>query len=143
MKGLGILIVFQALLSTIAAVLISQMSWVGKLGIRFLYRDYTILSVWWQTAILAFSVQLVVVLVLWINRRLLPYWISFFVTLFVLLTGILGCYWTYLDLTTTSHKYLRGNFPAGVYLFWASWFVSCFFFIFAKRRKTPVQLSES
>lgn len=137
MKGLSTLVTFLALLSTISGILISQMSLVGKVSIFFFHKDYGLLKIWWQTALLAFSIHLVIVIILWLNRRLLPYWISFFMIFMILLIGALGCYWTYIDLTTTNHRYLRHNFQIGAYLFWAGWAINCIYFMIAGRRKYP------
>lgn len=135
MKGLGTLVAVQALLSTISGVLMSQMSFIGKVGITVMYRDYGIFKVWWKTAILLFTVQLALLFVLWLIRKLLSRRLSFAILLLFLLFGLIGAYFTYLDFTTTSHRVLKTNFHAGGYLVWGSWVLACVYFMVMPIRK--------
>ncbi len=130
MKGFSTLIAVQALLSTISAVLFSQMSVVGKVGISLLYREYGIFKIWWKTAILLFAVQLVLLFVLWLVKRLLWHKLATATLLLFLLFGLAGAYFTYLDFTTTSHRLMKENFHAGGYLFWGAWILTCLYFLF-------------
>lgn len=139
MKGLSTLIAVQGLLSTISGVLLSQMSFVGKVGISLLYREYGLFKIWWKTAILLFAVQLVLLFVLWLIKRLLWRRLATATILLFLLFGLVGAYFTYLDFTTTSHRLMKGNFHAGGYLFWGAWALSCLYFLLVPRRKQPVQ----
>jgi len=135
MKGLSTLIAIQALLSTISGVLLSQMSFIGKVGISVMYREYGIFKVWWKTAILLFIVQLALLLVLWLIKRLLGRRLAFAAFLLFLLFGLVGAYFTYLDFTTTTHRVMKANFHAGVYLFWGTWALACVYFIVVPRKK--------
>lgn len=140
MKGLGTLIAVQALLATISGILMSQMSLIGKMGISVLYSEYGIFKIWWKTAILLFVVQLVLIFVLWLIKRLLGRRLATAVTLLVLLFGLVGTYFTYVDFTTTSHRMLKENFHNGGYLFWGSWTLSCLYFMIVPfRRKRPIE----
>ena len=47
MKNVTILGLVQALLSLISGILISKMSFIGKIGISTMYREYTIFKTWW------------------------------------------------------------------------------------------------
>ncbi len=136
MKGLSTLIAVQALLSTISGVLMSQMSFIGKMGISVLYSQYGLFKVWWKTAILLFTIQLVLLAVLGLIKWLLGRRLSQASILLVLLFGLTGAYFTYLDFTTTSHRLMKTNFHAGGYLFWASWVLACIFFLIVPRSRT-------
>lgn len=138
MKGLSTLVAVQALLSTVSGVLISQMSFIGKVGISVVYREYGIFKIWWKTALLLFAVQLAVVAVLWLVKRLSGRRIAMAVILLVLLFALTGAYFTYLDFTTTSHRMMKTNFHAGVYLFWATWGLACVYFLIVPCRKRAV-----
>jgi len=135
MKGLSTLIAVQALLSTISGVLTSQMSFIGKVGISVLYREYGIFKIWWKTAILLFAIQLVLVFVLWLVKQLLGRKLAPVVILLFLLFGLTGAYFTYLDFTTTSHRLMKMNFHAGGYLFWGAWVLACIYFLVVPIKK--------
>ncbi|PPK99733.1 hypothetical protein [Parapedobacter indicus] len=138
MKGLGTLIALQALLSTISGILVSQMSFVGKVGIRVLYSEYGIFRIWWKTAVLLFALQLILIFVLWLVKRLLGQRLALATILLMLLFGLIGAYFTYLDFTTTSHRLMKESFHSGGYLFWGSWSLSCLYFMIAPRSKKRV-----
>ncbi|WP_353197660.1 hypothetical protein, partial [Parapedobacter defluvii] len=121
--------------STISGVLMSQMSFIGKVGITVMYSEYGLFKIWWKTAILLFVVQLALLFVLWLIRKLLSRRLSFAVLLLFLLFGLIGAYFTYLDFTTTSHRVLKMNFHAGGYLFWGSWVLACVYFMLVPIRK--------
>lgn len=129
MKGISTLIAIQALLSTISGVLLSQMSLIGKVGISVIYREYGLLKIWWKAAILLFVIQLTLLLVLWLVKKLLGRRLAFAAFLLFLLFGLVGAYFTYLDFTTTTHRMMKANFHAGVYLFWGTWSLVCIYFM--------------
>jgi len=135
MKGLSTDVVIQARLSTISGVLLSQMSFVGKVGITVMYREYGVFKIWWKTALFLFVVQLALLLVLWLVKRLLSRRLATATFLLFLLFGVVGVYFTYIDFTTTSHRLLKMNFHAGVYLFWGAWALACIYFITVPLKK--------
>lgn len=145
MKGLSTVIAVQALLSTISGVLLSQMSFFGKVGISVIYREYGIFKIWWKTALLLFAIQLTLLLVLWMTKRLLGRQLMFAVLLLFLLFGLVGAYFTYLDFTTTSHRLMKMNFHIGVYLFWSTWVLVCIYFMAVplKKRQPEAPIAES
>lgn len=129
MKGLSTLVTFQALLATICGVLISQMSWIGKVGIQFFYKDYSILKEWWKTAILVFLILLIFILVFYIFKRILSRRFSFIIYVVFLIIGGIGAYITYDSFQTGSYKLMRNHFHFGFYLFWIGWAINCFYFM--------------
>lgn len=135
MKNLSILTLIQAVMSLISAVLISKMSFIGKIGVSTYYSQYAVFKTWWKTAIILFIVQLVLILFLQTFRtKVSP---NFARVLAILLTiiGAVGFYFTYVDFTTTSHKVMKFSFHLGFYLFWVAWFISCGYFLLAKEVK--------
>ena len=115
MKNVTILSLVQTLLSLISGVLISKMSFIGKIGISTMYREYTIFKTWWKTALLLLVIQLVLIAVLQLFRTKVS--VSFS------------------DFTTTSHKMMKLSFHLGFYLFWVGWFITCFYYLLFKNKK--------
>lgn len=137
MKGLSTVIAIQALLSTISGVLLSQMSFIGKVGISVLYREYGIFKIWWKTAVLLFAIQLALLLVLWLVKKLVGRRLALAVFSLFLLFGLAGAYFSYLDFTTTTHRVMKTNFHLGIYLFWGTWVLACIYFMVVPRRTPP------
>jgi len=138
MKGLSTLIAIQALLSTISGVLVSQMSLVGKMGISMFYREYGMFRIWWKTALMLFIVQTLLIFVLWLITQVLGRRLARATVLLMMLFGLVGAYFTYMDFTTTPHRLMRESFHAGGYLFWGAWTLSCLYFLIVPRtRRDP------
>jgi len=135
MKGLSTLVAVQALLATISGVLVSQMSLAGKVGISILYNEYGVFKIWWKTAVVLFAAQLLLIFLLWLVKRLLGCRLALAAFFLILLFGLVGAYFTYLDFTTTPHRLMKESFHGGVYLFWGAWVLSCFYFMIVRRRK--------
>lgn len=136
MKKFINLFFLQGLLSVISGVLITKMSFIGRIGIHTAYREYLIFRNWWKTALVLFAIQLVIISLLSICNRFASVKTTRIVSFILLTIGIVGLYFTYIDFTTTSHKLMKGNFHSGFYLFWAGWFISCFSFLLSKKKKT-------
>lgn len=142
MKNRIITVLVLAILSLLSGILISKMSFIGKVGITIIYNEYTILKSWWQTALLMFVIQLIVFGILSfsqhkkqskVKRSILP--------IVFILIGVAGFYYTYYDFTETSHRLMKKSFHFGFYLFWITWFINCFFFFSTKPKQ--VELTES
>ncbi|WP_036602977.1 hypothetical protein [Olivibacter sitiensis] len=123
------LIIFQAIVAAVAGLLISSMSWVGKMGINIAYKEYAVLKSWWKVAIILFAIQLLLILIQWLltsnSGKRNKGWMFLFLAL-----GIMGLVITYHDFQNTlSHKLLKEKFRSGVYLFWLGWLVSSVFFL--------------
>ena len=113
MKNLSILTLIQALLSLVSGILISKMSFIGKIGVSTFYSQYAVFKTWWKTALILFIVQFVLLLFLQTFRAKVS--VGFARLLAVLLTiiGAVGAYLTYIDFTTTAHKVMKFSFHAG------------------------------
>lgn len=136
MKKILNLILVQGIISLISGILLSKMSLVGKIGISVVYTEYTILKTWWKAALLVFVIQLILIAVLYVTKRFLLYKTFVIVNLIIVILGLLGLFFTYIDFTTTSHKYMNSKFHTGGYLVWLGWFINCiYFFIFSVKPK--------
>lgn len=131
MKNITILALFQALSSVISSILISNMSFIGRIGVSTMYRQYLIFKTWWKTALLLFVIQLILIVILYAVRKL-NFKLGRMLALLFLFVGIVGTYFTYIDFTTTNHKMMKISFHSGFYLFWISWFITCFYFLFMR-----------
>ncbi|WP_430614532.1 cytochrome d ubiquinol oxidase subunit II [Flavobacterium sp. JP2137] len=135
MKNFSILALIQAVLALICGILMSKMSFIGRMGINFLHRDYAIFKTWWKTALLIFAIQLTLLLLLSLIRYFTPAKTAKSLFVFLLLLGFAGAYLTYVDFTTTSHKMMKGSFHSGGYLFWLGWTISSLYFLFWNKKK--------
>ncbi|WP_158961867.1 cytochrome d ubiquinol oxidase subunit II [Myroides fluvii] len=137
-KNIFILILIQGLMAVLMAFMISKMSFMGRMGITFLYREYLVLKSPWKTAALIFCVQLFLLVILAFFKYFTPAKIANALAIFTIFVGLGAAYFTYLDFTTTSHKYMKSNFHLGVYLFWVAWIFSAIFFLFLKKKKVTL-----
>lgn len=138
MKNTSILLLCQAVLSVVCGVLMSQMSFVGRMGINLMHREYLIFKIWWKTALVFFAIQFVLVLLLASVRAFSGSKFAKTIAAIFLLLGFFGAYLTYVDFTTTSHRYMRAKFHSGGYLFWVGWSVSCLYYLVSTKKKLPL-----
>lgn len=136
MKKLLNLILLQGIISLISGILLSKMSFIGKIGITVAHKEYTLLKTWWKAALLVFVIQLILIAILYVSKRFSKFKTFTIINLILIIVGILGLFLTYIDFTTTSHQYMNSKFHAGGYLVWLGWFVTClYFFIFRVKPK--------
>ena len=136
MKRTILFLVLLAGLSTTSGYLMSKASWIGRVGMTFLHREYNFLKIWWQGAI---AVYLVFIVLFWLHsfifRRFHVVGARLCFILFFLL-GVGGAYLTYDDFTNDfSHHLLKWRFHLGFYLIWAGWVLISLFFLFRARPK--------
>lgn len=142
MKGLSTLVMFQALVATISGTMMANMSTIGRIGIFFFYQEYSTLKVWWKTAIILFGIQLTLIFILWLIKKLVYHPAGLILPTLTLAVGMYGAYLTYIDFTTTSHRYLKSEFHIGGYLFWGAWMISCLYFLVVRpKRNTKTDTS--
>lgn len=132
-----ILVLIQAIISLVAGILLSKMSLIGKVGVSTVYTEYGFLKHWYKGFAAVFSLQLLLIAILWIVKRVTTFKNFSIVNLVLIILGLLGLIYTFYDFTATSHKYMNGQFHAGGYLFWAGWFFTCLFFFFARVKPKP------
>jgi hypothetical protein len=62
MKRLLPLSVFLAVLSLIAGLLLSRMSFIGRIGISLFYKEYTFMKTWWKGTLVIFALLFLLML---------------------------------------------------------------------------------
>lgn len=128
------LILFTAFLSIVSGYLISQATWVSKIGMDLFYKQYTFTQVWWQAALAVFAVLMFFLLVqLFVQKRMAHSTARtvHFILLFAALTGL---FFTYNDFHHKFTHHITGeNFHLGFYLFWIGWMVISLFYIVQKK----------
>ena len=127
MKNFSILTLIQAVMSLISAILISKMSFIGKIGVSTFYSQYAVFKTWWKTAILLFIVQFILLLFLQTFRSKVSAGFARALALLLAVVGAVGFYLSYVDFTTTSHKMMKFSFHFGFYLFWIAWLITWLF----------------
>lgn len=134
MKNFKILVGLQLLLSLVSGVLVSQMSFLGRLGINIAYKQYSLFKSWWKTAIVMAIIQILLTLIQRYMHQKQPANKAKMFSAILLVVGIAGLYGTFHDFTTTfSHKLLKEKFHLGFYLFWLTWILGNVYFLFTKK----------
>jgi hypothetical protein len=138
-----ILILIQVIISLISGILMSKMSLIGKIGVSTMYTEYGFLKHWYKGFAAVLIVQLLLIAILWIVKRITSYKNFSIVNLVLIIIGLLGLIYTFYDFTSTTHKYMNTQFHTGGYLFWAGWFISCLFFFFARVKPKPIIITSN
>ena len=144
MKRKSILALLLLVLSAAGGYLLSKVSLVGKMGISVFYKQYRFLKVWWQGALLLFTIWMVLFLVQgWVQRKYSTT-VSMWIQTGAIGASVIGLYFTYQDFRhTTSHRWLGERFHLGGYLFWVGWIIISIFYLTEKRkRKVTASASE-
>lgn len=124
----------QAILCTISGILLQRPSLIGRIGIRFVYKEYTFLRTWWKGALVLFACILVITLLLSFLRSRLSRQAFTITGLVILILGLAGLGATYYDFrNTTTHRWLGEKFHLGFYLFWLTWLGTVLYFLFKPR----------
>ncbi len=130
-----LLIACQALLCWLDVYLISKISWIGKLGIATVHKEYRLLRSDWKTFLLLFGLQIILIITLMVIRTKRP-GIKTLVISLLLTLGALGLFLTFRDfIYTYTHRLLKERFHLGFYLFWMGWIGTCIFFLTLKEQK--------
>ncbi len=128
MKAVRFIILLQAVLALLSGYLISKMSLIGRIGINLMYGEYAIFKSWWQTALLFFGIQLLLLGTQFFVKKRRGNKLAFRLSLALLVIALIGLYVSYNDFQHTfSHKLLKEKFHLGFYLFWITWIGSCLF----------------
>lgn len=128
LKRLSLLVITQFILSVACALLIKQMSFIGKISIHLFYKDYLLFRNPLQSTLTLFIVQVLLIVLLLLIRTLLIRNLALLSYGLITIGICIGLYFTIQDFTTTSHKYMKFRFHAGIYLFWISSLLSVFLF---------------
>jgi len=140
MKKARPVIILNALLSVLAGILLSRMSFVARTAISVFhrhYRYYAFMKTWWKGALLFFVVLTALLfLQLQVRERNNPVR-SALIQVLCLLLALAGLYYTYLDFRhDLSHRWAGENLHLGFYLFWINWCIISIYVLFSKRTIT-------
>jgi hypothetical protein len=134
-KRTSLLVVFLAALASLSGYLMSKASFVGRLGMTFVYKEYRFLKTWWKGALAVFLVWMLLLVIQYIVERKLSKQKAVIVHVIFILLALVGLYFTYCDFqNTTSHRWLKERFHIGAYLFWLGWIIVTIFCMVLKGR---------
>ena len=126
-------IALLAALSVVAGALLSQITFVGRVGMNMFYSQYNFLKIWWQGAILVFIIWLLVFVAHSLIQGRVSKASALAANLISLMLAIGGLYFTYSDFRhDLSHRLMGERFHIGAYLFWLGWIGISIFFLAQK-----------
>ncbi len=139
MKRTILFLLFLAGLAIASGYLMSQMSWIGRLGINLVHKEYKFLKYWWQGAAVVYGVLLLLFVIQSVVHRAAHIAVARIIHFLFLVGAAGGFYLTQQDFSDDfSHHLLKQRFHIGAYLFWVGWACICVFFLFtAGKRKLP------
>lgn len=130
MKRISLLFIWEIIISVTCGILMSKMSWLGRMGINIVKTEYKFFKTWWKTALAIFIIQLFLILIQWIVKRICKGNISRIIFCLFLISGIAGLGYTYYDFSTVyEHRLMKERFHLGGYLFWIGWISSNLYFL--------------
>lgn len=133
-KRISLLVVFLAALASLSGYLMSKASFIGRLGMTYVYKEYRFLKTWWKGALAVFVVWMILLVIQYIVERKLSKQKAIIVHVVFILLALIGLYFTYSDFqNTTSHRWLKERFHIGAYLFWLGWIIISALWIVQKR----------
>lgn len=118
------LVLALLILSILSGYFLPHSSWLGRNGIRWVYKEYSFLNSWWQSSLLVFTVWLLLFGVQsTIQKRSKPS-VAIGVHIVAVVLAVAGLCYTYIDFRETiSHRWLGERFHIGAYLFWIGWMI--------------------
>lgn len=141
-KRISLLLVFLAALASLSGYLMSEASFIGRLGMTYVYKEYRFLKTWWKGALAVFVVWMILLLIQYIVEKKLSKQKAIVIHVVFILLALVGLYFTYSDFqNTTSHRWLKERFHIGAYLFWLGWIIISAFCIVQKRESILVEKS--
>lgn len=134
-KRVSLLVVFLTALASLSGYLMSKASFIGRLGMTYVYKEYRFLKTWWKGALAVFVIWMVLLLLQTMIEKKLSKTKAIAVHVVFILLALVGLYFTYSDFQhTTSHRWLKERFHIGAYLFWLGWIIISAFCIVQKRQ---------
>lgn len=130
-------LLFLGAYSAVSGYLMSNMSWVGRLGINLMHKEYKFLKTWWQGGAVVYVVLLLLFGIQLLIQKGLPNVLSKIVHVLLFGAAVYGFYFTYSDFSDDwTHKLLREVFHVGAYMFWFGWMLISIFFLSERRKPT-------
>ena len=140
MKKSAPFILLLAILATLSGYMLHKVSWIGRIGIKWFYSEYSIFKSWWKSSLLVFILFIVLFLLHHIINKTTAQRKATIFHITGLLLSLCGLYYTYHDFRhDLSHRIAGERFHIGFYLFWIGWTVIALRFIFIS--KHPVTTS--
>jgi len=128
-------VLYLLVLSAVAGWLLHRMSWIGRVGINLIHKEYKFLKVWWQAGAFVFITLLILYILQYFATRRLRRSSANIVNGVALAVAVGGLYLTYSDFHSDfSHNILKERFHLGAYLFWVGW-ISISLYLFATRKQ--------
>jgi hypothetical protein len=141
-KRISILVVFLAALACLSGYLMSKASFIGRLGMTYVYKEYRFLKTWWKGALTVFIVWMILLIIQMIIERKLSKQKAIIVYVIFILLALAGLYFTYSDFqNATSHRWLKERFHIGAYLFWLGWIIISVFCMVQKRKRISPEMN--
>lgn len=134
LKRLSLLVIALAAMACLSGYLMSKASFIGRLGMTYVYREYRFLKTWWKGALAVFIVWIILFAIQAIVEKKLPKAKATIVHVIFILLALVGLHFTYSDFQhTTSHRWLKEKFHIGAYLFWLGWIIISVYSIVQKK----------
>ncbi len=129
-------ILYLTILSALSGWLMSQMSWIGRVGINWFHKEYRFLKVWYRGGGAVLAILLLLFFLQWLAAKRLPKATARVVQIIALLGAICGLWATYSDFRADfSHGILKERFHLGAYLFWIGWMSISLYLLATYRRQ--------
>jgi hypothetical protein len=110
------------------------MSWIGRVGINLMHKEYKFLKVWWQGALAVYVALLVLFVIQYILQKRTHFVVGKLLHIICFAAAIGGLYFTFSDFSDDiTHRMLRDVFHVGAYLFWVGWMMISVFFLLVKK----------
>ena len=140
MKRSASLTLFLLLLSIVSGVLLSNASWVGKMGMSMFYQEYNFLKIWWKGAALIFLILMGLYGLQSLVQKTTSRSTSRFIHIAAIAAALIGLYFSYADFRKDfSHRLLGERFHIGVYLFWIGWIVISIYLLLTRKNEKASQ----
>ena len=140
MKSNAVLLFLLAIVAVASGVLMSDASWIGRVGITLFYKEYNLLKIWWQGAIAVYIFFLLLFMAHTLLQRAFKAGVAKLLHFLILIIAVGLFYFTYDDFhTDLSHRLLKWRFHLGFYLVWGGWMLICLFFILRKSTQKDPQ----
>lgn len=135
-KRMSVLSGLLGVLSILSGYLMARASFIGRLGMTYVYREYGFLKTWWKGALAVFFVWMIVLIIqALVDRKGSRTWATIVPVVFIV-AALAGLYLTYSDFQhTTTHRWLKEKFHIGAYLFWLGWIIISLFSLVERRQK--------
>lgn len=141
MKKTILFLLLLALLSVISGLLMADMSWIGRVGVNLLHKEYKFMKVWWQGALVVYGVVLSLFIIHSVIHKRFGAIVSRIIHFLLLLCAAGLLYLAYADFEDDfSHKLMKEHFHLGVYIVPVCWMMICVFFI-SKRKASAATIN--